>query len=69
MQEAIEKDGKELRFLDEYSFLYKNMEPGEIVSGLNNSDKILGYVEKFLRGQVYRYWIIELTLWNMAKKE
>ena len=50
VQEAIEKDGKELRFLDEYSFLYKNMEPGEIVSGLNNSDKILGYVEKILKG-------------------
>lgn len=50
MQEVVERDGKELRFKDEYSFSYKNTEPEGMISGLNNPDKILGYVEKILKG-------------------
>lgn len=50
VQEVVERDAKELRFKDEYSFSYKDMEPGGMISGLNNSDQIQGYVEKILKG-------------------
>lgn len=49
-QGYIERNGRELRFLDEYSFVFKNFEPEEALSGLNNPDKVLGYVEKLLKG-------------------
>lgn len=61
----MERDGKKLTLLDEYTFLYENSDPGEVLVGLKNQDRIMGFIEKLFKGTEvpvldYRIDIVEV---------